>query len=86
MGTVAAHFLPGAFPKGNALLDRGRHGAGKLRYGVTQRIIPGGHRDIHSGFQVSQLAELADDPVTDLPDHVRHVGIAGRLALEKAEV
>jgi hypothetical protein len=24
--------------------------------------------------------------VTDLPDHVRHVGIAGRLALEKAEV
>src|SRR5262245_14839855 len=44
----AAHVLPGAFPKGNALLDRGRHGASKLPFVVTQRIIPGGHRDIHS--------------------------------------
>ena len=50
----------------------------------TQRIIPGGYRDIHSRFQVSQPAERADDPPTDLLDHVCNVGIAGRLALEKA--
>jgi hypothetical protein len=78
------HFLPGAFAKGNALRDRGRHGAGEFRFVVEQRVIPGGHRDLHSGFQVSQMAELADDPPTDLLDHVCNVGIAGRLTLEKA--
>ena len=30
------------------------------------------------------MAERADDPPTDLLDHVCHVGIAGRLARDKA--
>ncbi len=76
--------LPGAFPKGDALLDRGCHGAGELRFVIKQRVIPGGHWDLHAGFQVPQPTQLADDPPTDLLDHVCHSGIAGRLAFEKA--
>ena len=72
-----AHFLPGAFAKGDALLDRCRRGAGEFRFVVKQWIIPSGHRDIHSGFQVSQPTQLADNPPTDFLDHVCHVGIAG---------
>jgi hypothetical protein len=30
------------------------------------------------------MAELPDDPPTDLLDHLGHIGIAGRLDLEKA--
>jgi hypothetical protein len=70
--------------KGDALLNRGCHGAGELRFVVEQRIMPGGHGDIHARFQISQPAERTDDPPTDLLDHVCHVGIAGWLTLDKA--
>lgn len=36
-----------------------------------------GYRDFHSGFQVAQPTQLANDPPTDLPDNVCNVGIAG---------
>jgi hypothetical protein len=79
----AAHFLSSPFAKGDTLLDRSRHGAGKLWFGVEKRIIPSSHGNIHSGFQVAQPAERADDPPTDVLDHLCHVRIAGRLTLEK---
>ena len=45
----AAHFLPGAFPKGDTLLDRGRYGASEFRCVVEQRVIPGGHSGMLGG-------------------------------------
>ena len=80
----AAHVLPGAFPKGDALRDRGRHGAGECGCVVEQRIIPGGHSWVNAHCQVSQPASLADDPPADVLDDVGNVGSAGRLDLEKA--
>src|SRR5712691_6749479 len=77
-------FLPSAFPKSDALLDRGRHGAGEFGFVVEQRIIPGGHSCVNSRFQVSQPAQPADDPPADFLDDVCNVGIAGRLDLDKA--
>jgi hypothetical protein len=71
--------LSSPFAKGDTLLDRSRHGAGKLWFGVEKRIIPSGHGNIHSGFQVAQPAERGDDPPTDFLDHLCHVRIAGRL-------
>src|SRR5713226_6445665 len=38
----AAHVLSGSLPKGDALRDGGRHGAGELGLVVMQRIIPRG--------------------------------------------
>ncbi len=80
----ASHFLASPLAKGDALFNRGRHGAGKLRFVIEQRIIPGGHGDIHSCFQVSQLAQLANDPVADLLENLGNVGIAGRFGFDKA--
>ena len=51
-----AHFLSSPLPKSDALFDRGRHSAGEFRLVIEQRVIPGGHGDIHSHFQVSKSA------------------------------
>jgi hypothetical protein len=80
----AAHFRSSAFPKGNALCDRGRHGAGKLRFGVEQRIIARGHSSLNSHLQIFQPAQLTDDPVADLLEDLGNVGIARRLDFDKA--
>ena len=82
----AAHFLSGVFPKGDALLDRGRHGAGKLRFGVEQRIIARGHCSLNSRLQISPPAQLTDDPVANLLEDLGNVGIAGRLDFDKARL
>jgi hypothetical protein len=71
----AADLLPGPFPEGEALRDRGRHGTGELRLGVAQRIISGSHPAIHARFQIPQPAERADDPPTELLEHRGNVGI-----------
>src|SRR5262249_20958088 len=55
-----AHRLAGPFSEGDALLHGGRHGAGELRGGVAQGIIPGDHGSLHARFQVAQPAERAD--------------------------
>ena len=50
--------LPRPFPKGNALRDRGRYGAGELQLGVEQRIIPGGHEGLYARLQQMTDATL----------------------------
>ena len=82
----AAHLLFSPCATGDTRLDRSRHGAGKLWCGVAKQIIPSGHGHIHAGFQVAQPAERADDPPTDVLDHLCHIRIAGRLTLEKTGV
>jgi hypothetical protein len=62
------HFRSSTFPKGDALRDQGRHGAGKLWFVIEQRIIPGGYRSLNSRLQISEPTQLADDLVTDLLD------------------
>src|SRR5712692_4687917 len=52
----AAYFLASPFPKGDALRDRGRHGAGEFGCVVEQRIIASSHGSLNSRLQVSQLA------------------------------
>jgi hypothetical protein len=80
----APHLLPRAFAKGDALLHRGRHGTGEFGGVVAQRIISRGHGGVDARFQVPELPQCADDAPADLLDHRGDVGIAGRLALEKA--
>jgi hypothetical protein len=48
--TDTAHRLAGPFSEGDTLLHGGRHGAGELRGGVAQGIIPGGHGGLHACF------------------------------------
>jgi hypothetical protein len=79
----APDFLSGAFPKGNALLDRGRQRAGQLGLLVHQGVIAGGHRSIDGRLQIPQLAQLADHPLTDLVHDVGNVGIARGIELDK---
>src|SRR5690242_12219916 len=43
----APDLVAGPLPEGEALLHRGRHGAGELRGGLAQGIIPGGHGGLH---------------------------------------
>src|SRR5215831_6056596 len=76
--------LAGPLPKSNALLHRGSHGPGELGFVLSQGIIPRGHGGVATRFEVAQLAELPDDPMADFLHDGCHVGIAGRLALEKA--
>jgi hypothetical protein len=80
----AAYVLPGPFPKGDALLHGGCHGAGKFRLGIHQGVKACRHDGVQTCFEVSQMAELADDPPADLLDHVGDVGVGRGLALEKA--
>src|SRR5262252_7323221 len=80
----AAHVLSSSFAPSDALLDRSRDGAGKLRGGVAQGIIPGGDGGLHVRLQIAQPTELADDSPADLLDHVGDGGVGRGLALEKA--
>src|SRR5262249_4205997 len=76
--------LTGPLPKGDALLHGGRQGTGKLGCVLSQGIIPRGHGGVATRFEVAQMAELTDDTMADFLHDGCHVGIAGRLALEKA--
>src|SRR5262249_38296006 len=60
------------------------YGTGKFRFGIHQGVKAGRHDGVQTCFEVSQLAELADDPPADRLDHGGDIGIAGRLACEKA--
>src|SRR5262249_15018001 len=80
----APYLLARPLPPGEALLHRGRHGAGELGGGVAQGVIPGGHRGFHTRFQRAQPAARADDPPTDLLHHRCHSRIAGWLDREQA--
>src|SRR5215831_17493309 len=79
-----AYVLPGPVPEGDALLHRSRHGAGELRGGIAQGVIPGGHGGLHARLQVAQPTQRTDDPVTDLLEDRGDVDIARWLAREKA--
>ena len=79
-----AHLLAGAFTTSDAVLDRRRQGPSERGLVVAQRIILGGHRGVQTRFQVAQPAELADHPPADFLYHLCYIGIAGRLAREKA--
>jgi len=76
--------LSSSFSKSDALLDRSRHGAGELRSGVAQWIIPGGHRGLHARLQISEPTQLTDDAVTELLEDRGNVRIAGRFDCDKA--
>src|SRR5712692_8927796 len=79
-----SHVLSGPLPKGDALRDRGGHGASELGLVVEQGIIACGHSGVDSRLQVPQVAPRADDPPTDLLEYRGNVRIAGRLDLDKA--
>src|SRR5215510_16499089 len=73
------------FPKGDALLNRGGHGARELGLVGAQGIIACGH-GVDARLQVSPLTERADDPPTDLLEDLGNVRIARWLALDKARL
>src|SRR2546428_3904861 len=75
--------LTGPLPKGDALLHRSGHSAGEFRRVVAQGIISRDHGGIDACVQVSQMAELADDAMADLLDHVGDVGVGRGLDCEK---
>jgi hypothetical protein len=79
-----SHLLSRPFPKGNALLDGGGHGASEFGVVVEQWIISSGHGGLHSRLSISQPTQLADHPTADFPDDVGHVGITGWLGFDKA--
>jgi hypothetical protein len=56
--------LSGPLPKGDALRDRGGHGAHEIGLVVAQEIIACGY-GVDSRPQVSPLMERADHPPTD---------------------
>jgi hypothetical protein len=72
-----AHLLPGPFTKGNTLLHGGRHSAGQLRFVLPKRIIACGHGVVDTSLQIPWVAQLADDPSTDLVDDPGNLRIAG---------
>jgi hypothetical protein len=76
--------LAGPFPKGDALLHRGRHGTGEFGGVIPQWVITCRHRGVEAHFQVPQLTELAHDPMADRLDHGGNVGIGRRLTCDKA--
>src|SRR5713101_863014 len=89
IATSRAHpsnVLSGTLPKGDALFDRGGHGASELGLVVEQGIITCGHGGVDSRLQVSQPTQRADDPPTDLLEDLGNVRIAGRLDLDKARL
>src|SRR5262249_53196479 len=79
-----AYVLPGSCSEGDTVLDRSRHGAGELRCGVAQGIIPRGYGVIDAGLQVSQMAQRANDAPTDLLDHSGDGGVGRWLTRETA--
>src|SRR6516162_11288133 len=80
----APDLLAGPLPKSDAVLDRSRHGAGELRSGVAQGIIPGGHGGLHARLQISAPTQLTEDAVTELLEDRGNVRIAGRFDCDKA--
>ena len=52
----------------------------------TQGVIACGRRRVEARLQVSQPTQRADDAPTDFLDHSGDVGIAGRLACDKARL
>src|SRR6516225_12446915 len=72
------------FATSDALLNRSRHGAGELRSGVTQGIIPGGHGGLHARLQIAEPTQLTDDAVTELLEDRGNVRIARRFDCDKA--
>src|SRR5262249_42691404 len=80
----APDLLAHPFPKGDALRYRGRQGPGERGCVLHQGVIAGRHRRIATRFEIPQLAELADNPMTDLLDHSSDVRVRRWLALEKA--
>ena len=82
--TNAPDRLASLLPPGKALLHGGRHGTGQRGFGIHQGVIACRHRGVETRFQVSQMAEFADDPMADFLDHVGDVGVGRGLAREKA--
>jgi hypothetical protein len=82
----APDLLARPLPEGDALLHRGRQGTGERGCVLHQGIIACRHRRVATRFEVPQRAELADDSMADRLDYRGDVGIAGRLALEKARL
>src|SRR5262249_23079833 len=78
--------LDGPLPKGDALVHGGRHGMGEFGGIITQRISSCGHGGVEARFQVPELPQCVDDTPADVLDYVGDVGIAERLALEKARL
>ena len=56
---------------------------GELGLVVEPGIIPGSYGGIDSRLQVSQVAQLTDDPPADLLEDPGNVRIAGWLGLDK---
>jgi hypothetical protein len=83
-GADAPDVLAGPVPDGDAVLDGGGQGAGELRGGVAQRIIPGGHGGLQARLQIPQPAERADHAATDLLEDRGDVTIGRRRAREQA--
>jgi hypothetical protein len=50
---------------------------------VAEGIRPGGHGVIAACLQVSQVAQLADDPSAQLVHDVCHISLAGWLDVDK---
>ena len=73
---IAALGLAGPLPKDHALRHGGCHGAGKFRLGI--------HHGGRTRFEVSQMAQRADDPPAARLDHGGDGGVGRGLALEKA--
>ena len=82
----APDLLSSPLPKGDALLHRGGHGSCQLGGVIAQGIIIGGHRRVEASLQVSQLAELAHDPMADRRDDRGDIGIGGRLGFDKTRL
>ncbi len=78
-------FCP-ALATGNALPHRGYHGPGQLGRVAPERIVARGHHVLCAGLEIPQCAQRADNAPADRLDHLGHVGIGGRLALEKARL
>ena len=78
--------LSGPLAKGDAPFDGGSHGTGELGLVAEEGVIACGHDVVDARLQVSQLAQRANDPPTDLLEHCRNVSIAGRLALDEARL
>src|SRR5439155_7181319 len=84
-GANAADRLASPLSRGDALLDRRRHGAGELGFSLSQRVIACRHHgvELRFRFEVPQMAECADDPMTDLLDDGGDVHIGRWLTLDK---
>ena len=82
----APDLLTGPLTKGNTLRDGGGQGAGEGGLVDHKRIISCSHGGIAARLQVSQVAQLTDDAPADCLHHLGNVGIAGRLALDKARL